>query len=225
MIHEEYEESLKCCYKAKKINPQNSLVLIMCALIKHRMGWDSEAIHVLDEAKQRDPNNPSIYTLFGVIFRERQMHEKAIECFLKAMDLAPYQIFSLENIIDLYLESGQYELAHKLLEQSLMKIPLFIPTLHLKRSLFHLIGFEGKTIINSDDAVLPMENLLKCSQLELQLNGQNLPFGIRSKLVERSSLHNISLTKYYSGDVEGALSTLLNGYQIGKSLFHVDECY
>ncbi|KAG2379560.1 hypothetical protein C9374_006677 [Naegleria lovaniensis] len=219
-IYEDYEEALKCCYKAKKINPQNSRVLTTCALIKHRMGWDSEAIHILDEAKQRDPNNPSIYTLFGVIYRERQMHEIAIECFLKAMDLSPYQIFSLENIIDIYLENGQYDLAHKLLEQSMMKIPLFIPTLQLKRSVFHMIGFETNTINTSTDSELPMENLLKCSQLEL-LHG-HLPFGIRSKLVEKSSLHNISLTKFHNGDVEGALYTLLNGYQIDSSIFTQD---
>ncbi|KAL9656738.1 hypothetical protein ABK040_003005 [Willaertia magna] len=243
--HEEFEEALQCCYKAKKLKPENINTLILLAIIKYEMGWDSEALHILDEIKKRDSENQNIYCLFGLIFRKRKMYEKAIISFLKAIELAPYHLFSLECLMDLYFEIGQLGKVSFILEKILNLFTVnnnninsnntninkedhyLSPIMDLKKSVLSFIGF-GKEINNSSSGNKNnggknhFDYLLNYYSSNNNLFYNRLPFGIRSKLVEISALNNLSLVKYQSGDTEGALRILLEGHGIDTQVLMFD---
>ncbi|MFO7964193.1 MAG: tetratricopeptide repeat protein [Desulfobacterales bacterium] len=69
------------------------------------------ALKELLEAEKLAPNDPVIHNYLGITYKNKQMPEKAIEHFNKALQLNPEYSIARNNLGTVYLDKGQYDTA------------------------------------------------------------------------------------------------------------------
>lgn len=78
-----------------------------------------EAIQLLSEAIEKEPQNPIHYTNFGSILLQLKQYEEAERFFLKAIDCNRETATAFYGLGSLYYETSHYEEAEKMLQQTI----------------------------------------------------------------------------------------------------------
>jgi ribosomal protein S12 methylthiotransferase accessory factor len=79
----------------------------------------AEAVQVLEQGAQQDPERPDLYNLMGFCHYKLKDHWKAIECFRQALHLDPSSAIDYANIGVNYDALGHYEKAENFYRLSL----------------------------------------------------------------------------------------------------------
>jgi len=74
-----------------------------------------QKIAILMGSLSKNPSDPTIHYKLGGLFQRKYMEEKAIEHYLKALDLRPDFINALNNLADIYARHGKYQKAIELM--------------------------------------------------------------------------------------------------------------
>jgi tetratricopeptide (TPR) repeat protein len=71
------------------------------------------AIDILLPLAEAEPENPDVFNLLGYSHRKLEMYDQALEYYLTALELDPMHLGANEYLGELYLETGQPELAEE----------------------------------------------------------------------------------------------------------------
>ncbi|MGC9472085.1 MAG: tetratricopeptide repeat protein [Bacteroidales bacterium] len=95
--------------------PENEGLLIELINYYLMSGADDDALRYIDMAIERDPENSSYWHAQGVLFDKKQMLDKAVDSYKKAIELDDTNFNSFYNLGALYFNQG-VNMANKALE-------------------------------------------------------------------------------------------------------------
>ncbi len=115
----QFEEAEDAFKKAIELDPQAPHYHVMLGRTYALERKSEEATASINKALEIAPNDHFVYGVMGKIYKDMKQYDKAISAFRKAMDLAFGQETTrnnyLLNIVDIYMERGNYEEAIKTL--------------------------------------------------------------------------------------------------------------
>ena len=110
----EPETALPCLEEALKLGPKQedipSIYSYMGVCLKDQERY-SDAIKVLEKAKEYDSERTDVYNLLGFCYFKLKEHEKAIESFRDVLRLNPSSAIDYANIASNYRDMGNREMA------------------------------------------------------------------------------------------------------------------
>lgn len=109
--------------KSLELNPSFYLGYINLARAKILLEEYPEGLAALEEATLLEAKDYSVYHLKGRIYLNMANWERAKESFLKAKELAPNNIYVLNNLGLSYIYLGLYSSAKDVLEEAIEKDP------------------------------------------------------------------------------------------------------
>ncbi|MCS7300168.1 MAG: tetratricopeptide repeat protein [Fimbriimonadales bacterium] len=86
-------------------------------------GKGEEAIALFQDALQREPNNPQLHRLLGVVYESLQRTEDALRAYQRAHELAPSDTWTLYHIAQIQAQQGRKEAAYDTLTRALRLNP------------------------------------------------------------------------------------------------------
>ncbi|GIV08116.1 MAG: hypothetical protein KatS3mg019_0207 [Fimbriimonadales bacterium] len=86
-------------------------------------GKGEEAIALFQEQLQREPNNPQLHRLMGVIYETLQRPNDALKAYQRAHELEPNDTWTLFHIAQIQSQQGQKEAAYETLVRGLRMNP------------------------------------------------------------------------------------------------------
>ena len=72
-------------------------------------------------ASRKEPENSIVHTALGTFYKSYKMYTQSVESFVKAIELAPYNMYAIDSLLSLYLETQQFDYASKILNQLMKK--------------------------------------------------------------------------------------------------------
>ncbi len=119
-------EALKYFEQALRLSPKDedvaSIYSYMGVCLRD-LGRYSQALEVLEKAKENDSARTDIYNLMGFCYFKLKEHEMAIECFNKVLSLDPNSAIDYANIASNYRDMGKKDLATQYYEFALQLDP------------------------------------------------------------------------------------------------------
>lgn len=101
-----FRQALSCFIQAAMLCPKDGVNLINLAGALVRSGARQLAMQVLEQAKSLIPDDPEIYCTMAEIHREERDYRLAIECFCRALALAPSNAEAAHGLGDSYFQLG-----------------------------------------------------------------------------------------------------------------------
>lgn len=111
----EAQEQLEQAYRISRGFPR---IRLMLAAIEIELGDKQQAKQYLREELAKNPHEPIAHNLLGVCLAGQDDQQAAIH-FLTAIQLAPQNIEARNNVADLFVRVGRYDLARQHLEAAL----------------------------------------------------------------------------------------------------------
>lgn len=106
------------CAVSKSLAPEKAIALSKKADAAYSQGRYSEAIGYLTEALEFNPNDYSLWNLFGRAHRVSGNHDRARSCYQKALNLKPNASDVIANLGALELTCQNYQEAYRHCKQS-----------------------------------------------------------------------------------------------------------
>jgi tetratricopeptide (TPR) repeat protein len=118
------------------------------------MGLFKEAEEYLQQALKRDPDNPSIYSNLGNLYRAQQDFEKAQEMYEQGLHRLPDHGDLQNGLIALAVDQEKYDEAVKRAQETLkkpyrqkfLKAQTYVLLAHAHLGVAKLLGQEGKKV-------------------------------------------------------------------------------
>ena len=79
-----------------------------------RMGLNEEYLEAAENLLRTSPNHPAAYAYRGDAFLRLERRKEARKDFQRAVQIAPNYFFALRSLLDLDIEDGAFEEAHRL---------------------------------------------------------------------------------------------------------------
>jgi tetratricopeptide (TPR) repeat protein len=89
--------------------PESAAVLMNLGHSFYQQGKLTEARSIYEGLLLLDPTNPYAHAMLGSIHQQQNQHEKAIDCYTRALQLFPDDIHTLTNRGECYLHLGRLE--------------------------------------------------------------------------------------------------------------------
>jgi tetratricopeptide (TPR) repeat protein len=137
----EYVDSLKCCKRAKSIEPKNIFMLILVSIIKKEMNYPDEALEILEITKELYPDHSVIHNALGDFYLSQNMIPQSVNSYMDSIQLNSHNLRVYDSILYLYLKSHQYANSISLLKSLLDRYGNSYSPFVLKESIMKHIGF------------------------------------------------------------------------------------
>jgi tetratricopeptide (TPR) repeat protein len=167
----------RVCREILSVDPGHAQTLHLLGLIEHHRGRSDDAIGHIRMAITRDGRDPAFHHNLGNILRALDRVAEAIDCYERALALAPASVDTLYNLGNTYQDLGQPELAAAYFERALRLNPEAIELLNnLGTALQDLgrldeaIGCYRKALALRPDLVESLDNLAGALQLQGKSN-------------------------------------------------------
>jgi tetratricopeptide (TPR) repeat protein len=159
-------EAARVCRDILSINPDHAQTLHLLGLIEHQRGRSDAAIEHIRMAIMRDGRDPAFHHNLGNILRALDRLPEAIDCYERALALAPAAVDSLYNLGNSYQDLGQPERAAIYFERALRLDPEAVElhnnlgtALHDLGRIDEAIGCYHKALTLRPDLVESLDNL------------------------------------------------------------------
>ena len=166
----------RLCREILSVDPGHAQTLHLLGLIEHQRGRSDEAIEHIRMAIMRNGRDPAFHHNLGNILRALDRLGEAIDCYERALALAPASVDTLYNLGNTYQDLGQPERAAAYFERALRLNPEAIELLNnLGTALQDLgrldeaIGCYRKALALRPDLVESLDNLAGALQAQGKL--------------------------------------------------------
>ena len=171
---DKYEEALKACNKAIKIEPENVCAWLVKGQSFTYLKKYDEALKAFNKASEIEPENNSFRILKGLILTLWKKYEEALKVFNKASDIEPedFIVWYVKGINLALLE--KYEEAVKALDKAIKISPDYTQTyIELGELYLKLGNLEGsskivKELLKTDENFAPALSLQGKIKIEKQ---------------------------------------------------------
>ena len=113
----------RVCREILSVDPGHAQTLHLLGLIEHRRGSSDESIEHIRTAIMREGRDPAFHHNLGNILRALDRLAEAINCYERALALAPTSVDTLYNLGNTYQDLGQPERAAVYFERALRLNP------------------------------------------------------------------------------------------------------
>jgi tetratricopeptide (TPR) repeat protein len=113
----------RVCREILSVDPGHAQTLHLLGLIEHQRGRSDESIEHIRTAIMRDGRDPAFHHNLGNILRALGRLAEAINCYERALALAPTLVDALYNLGNTYQDLGQPERAAAYFERALRLNP------------------------------------------------------------------------------------------------------
>ena len=141
-----------------------------------------------------EENNHSYFVTLGDIYKLKNNFKKAIECYLKAYDINPFEKISIEQALQLALAQGWFDDSESIASKLIKAYPKDIEYLKTYRdiTIFNKKYKKSLQIINllEDLDVINSNSLIQKSAIYLELNDSN---NALTTLINAHSLDSLNL--------------------------------
>lgn len=119
----EWDLSLADLEKATEVDPSHPIPYMNIGCVYKYMGEFEKALAAFEKAAELSGKSPSlkIYGNLGDCYERMGNKEKAVEMYLKNLELFPGNQGTVDDIVNIYNEMGQYNKAIKILEKAYEK--------------------------------------------------------------------------------------------------------
>ena len=167
----------RVCREILSVDPGHAQTLHLLGLIEHQRGRSDEAIEHIRMAIMRDGRDPAFHHNLGNILRALDRLAEAINCYERALALAPASVDTLYNLGNTYQDLGQPERAAAYFERALRLNPEAIElhnnlgtALQDLGRLDEAIGCYRKALALRPDLVESLDNLAGALQAQGKLD-------------------------------------------------------
>lgn len=109
----------KAFQEVLQLSPEDINAYAKLAQALKGSGKSDDAIHLLNQTSSHVYNNHQIQQNLGILYRDQHDREKAIECFQRAFDAVPTDLWYSLSLANEWIESNSFELAEEQLTKTL----------------------------------------------------------------------------------------------------------
>jgi tetratricopeptide (TPR) repeat protein len=107
------DEAVTACLALSRLHPESNDALLLLGKARQMQGRFEDMLQLVELALGRDPENVGLQLQFAGACQFCGQHDRALAELAKAEQLAQENASLLQNVAQLYVESGQYADAHR----------------------------------------------------------------------------------------------------------------
>lgn len=158
---EKYQKALNELNTILEMQPDHRMAIVLKSMIDAKMGNLLSAKDALKKVIEKDNTDDFAYYALALVYKDLLLKDEAIKCLDKAIEIKSDSITYLSELLDLELESKNYEKAMKIAEDLIKINDRYVPSYISMAEIYEAQGNFEKLYLVAQDIIDLDENCPK----------------------------------------------------------------